>query len=94
MTEVTHAAAIAVAKLKASGPVDQPVQALLDLIEEMERQADDMQIDLHRLREVESRAQAAVEYHFAGNAGSHNFDPRWDADEMLRRLDHLSDVLP
>lgn len=89
MTEVAHAAAIAVAGLKAAGHIDQPVRALLDLIEEMERKADDASADIGRLLKIENAAQDAAEYHRAGYGSSD-----WDADEMLRLMDILVETLP
>jgi len=88
-SELEHAAAIAAAGLKSAGHIDQPVRALLDLIEDMERKADEASADIGRLRRIESAAQDAAEYHRAGYGSAD-----WDADEMLRLMDALSEVLP
>jgi hypothetical protein len=93
VSEITHAASIAVAKLKAAGRVEQPVQALLDLIEQMEREADDQQLEMASLRQIASTAQDAVDYHRAGRFGDPFYDEFWDADEMIARMENLEAVL-
>lgn len=86
--DILHRAEIAKAALK-MGRVSQNVQALLDYIDQLERDDSNEADELRRLREIEERAILACNYHDCGR----NPDFTFDADHMLSLMADLEMAL-
>lgn len=94
MSEVTHAAAIAIAKIQAEGKIPQPTAALLARIEELEAGDEELNLELAHLRHVAELASDAVEYHKLGYRSDRDqeIEP-WSAAEMLARMESLAEAM-
>lgn len=90
---ITHAADMAVAKLKARGPIDDIASALLDRIAELEAEADRQAREMVRLLNIEHAATDAFQYHRMGRTDDPLHDEWWDADTMISRMEDLGRML-
>lgn len=60
MTETSHRASIAIARIKADGHIPDTVEALLDRIEELEAEHDEIDLELAQLRHIKEIAAGAI----------------------------------
>ncbi|QNG44670.1 hypothetical protein [Sphingobium yanoikuyae] len=93
MTPREHDAAIEIAKAQAAGTIPAIAQSLIELVDDLRRQADDQEAELKRLYLIEEEARCVFQYHRSGRFGTDDFNEAWDADDMIEKLESLGKAL-